>query len=614
MAAAADKFVCCSGVSLPAEERDGLLCVFEEKSVQGELVDGIVRCSPPADALLQAPVDVEQPGLRLRVTAKTGRTLHDGVVQTSRSNSAALAESFAPDGDPAGPPGAEPVKARQTVRQKYSALKPFVIISMSYLLYTVTDGAIRMIVLLHAYQMGFSAMEVAIMFSLYELAGVVTNLLAGLMGARWGIKTTLLTGLVIQLAGLGMMFGWQDSWSKTNAIIYVTASQMLCGVAKDLTKLGGKTVTKLVTPEEKQSSLFKLVSFITGFKNSLKGAGYFLGAATVGVSYYLSLGILCGFILAAMPWAALGLSNQLGRARKENVSFWALFKNRHNVNVLSLSRIFLFGSRDLWFEVPLPFFLRSAASGIGWSRALTGAFLAIFIILYGQVQAWTPQLVLKPLHQSPPTRLVATGWAAILSIPPLVLGTIMLSTGIFGIDVSKAPAIATLTVGIYIFCLLFAVNSAVHSYLIVRYSEGDKVAMNVGVYYCANAVGRLVGTLASGALYSYVGSTVVDGFGACLLVSVSFCVLSTLIDIRLWEDPDKEGAWVPQWLRARKAALPPKEAAAAEALEQAAEAQPGAPADSSLELAEKTRSSTEKEGYAEGAGGQGGRLGDNAVT
>jgi hypothetical protein len=155
----------------------------------------------------------------------------------------------------------------------------------------------------------------------------------------------------------------------------------MCGIAKDLTKLGGKTVTKLVTPEEKRSSLFKLVSFITGWKNSLKGAGYFLGAATVGVNYYMSLGILCGLILAAMPWAATGLSSQLGRARKENVSFAQLFRNKPNVNVLSLSRVFLFGARDLWFEVPLPFFLRSPDSGIGWSRSLTGAFLAIWIIV-----------------------------------------------------------------------------------------------------------------------------------------------------------------------------------------------------------------------------------------
>jgi MFS family permease len=467
--------------------------------------------------------DVEQHGIRLRVTSKaTNRSIHEGTWT------------------PLPPPLEEQqLTKRQSFAAKYGALKPFAIISFSYLLFTITDGAVRMIVLLHAYNKGFTAMQVAIMFSFYELAGVFTNLAAGLMGARWGIKTTLLTGLCVQLCGLGMLFGWQDDWTKTQAIIYVTASQALCGIAKDLTKLGGKTVTKLVTPDEKQSKLFKLVSLLTGFKNSLKGVGYFLGAATVGVSYYLSLGILVGLILLAFPWAIIGLSNNLGRARKENITISQLFNNKHNVNILSLSRIFLFGSRDLWFEVPLPFFLRSPDSGIGWSRTLVGAFLGIFIIVYGQVQSWTPQLVLHPLRQSPPDKFVATYWCALLAVPIAILGGLMLgpnSEGIFGPDASEASAASSLTVLLYAYCILFAVNSSIHSYLIVRYAEGSKVAMNVGVYYCANAVGRLVGTITSGALYSYVGNSVVEGMGVCLFTAVGFSLISTVVDVWLVED------------------------------------------------------------------------------
>ncbi|PNH09690.1 hypothetical protein TSOC_003673, partial [Tetrabaena socialis] len=246
---------------------------------------------------------------------------------------------------------------------------------------------------------------VAIMFSLYELAGVVTNLAAGMMGAKWGIKWTLLAGLSLQLVGISVLYGWQDSWSRPETrwkgILFVTCAQMLCGVAKDLTKLGGKTVTKLVTPDEQQSNLFKLVSFITGFKNSLKGIGYFIGAATIAFNYYFALGLLLLLILAAMPWAAVGLSSQLGRARKENLTLARIFKQPYNINVLSVSRYFLFGSRDMWFEVPLPFFLRNVAYGLGWSRPLTGLFLAVWIIVYGQVQSWTPQLVLSPLKQAP---------------------------------------------------------------------------------------------------------------------------------------------------------------------------------------------------------------------
>ena len=245
------------------------------------------------------------------------------------------------------------------------ALRPFVIISTSYLLFTVTDGAIRMIVLLHAYNKGFTAWEVAIMFTLYELAGVVTNLLAGFMGSKWGIKVTLLTGLSFQILSYGLMFGWDDSWSKKEAIVYVTIAQMFAGIAKDLTKLGGKTVTKLVTPEEQQTTLFRLVSFITGFKNSMKGVGYFAGSALLNVSYRLALGIMMILIGLAFPWAVLGLNRNLGTAKKKNVKSWKevwAFDNR-NLNFLSLARLFLFASRDFWFEVPLPFYLRSPGCG-----------------------------------------------------------------------------------------------------------------------------------------------------------------------------------------------------------------------------------------------------------
>jgi len=420
--------------------------------------------------------------------------------------------------------------------KEQGALYPFVIISIAYLLFTVTDGAVRMIVLLHAYNKGFSAMDVAIMFSFYELAGVVTNVMAGMVGARWGIKTTLLIGLSIQLVAFGMLFGWQNDWTKLEAIIYVTVSQTMSGIAKDLTKLGGKTVTKLVTPEGKNSSLFKLVSFITGFKNSLKGVGYFIGAALVSVNYYLSLGVLCGFILAAYPFALFGLTNKLGRARKENVKFSQLFQNKYNINVLSLSRVFLFGSRDLWFEVPLPFFLRDPASGIGWSRTLTGAFLAIFIIVYGQVQSWTPQLILKPLRQSPPDKYAAFWWCGSLAIPTAILAGLLLGSDIFGPTAASGSAISSLTILLYSFCVFFAINSSIHSYLIVRYADGDKVAMQVGVYYASNALGRLSGTILSGVLYTYVGSTVVDGFGACLVASCLVSLISMTVDWFLRED------------------------------------------------------------------------------
>ncbi|KAG2429769.1 hypothetical protein HXX76_010553 [Chlamydomonas incerta] len=562
------RVVCC-GARAPANASDGLRCRWGDSGVEvparAEAGGGVSCCVPPLEGLnadVEAskgvPVQVLHNGTLLhedtvpletmqllrarkgaRATADGFVTTPAGVVEPMVADSDVAAAAAA--GDSAGgdasakAPGFEKSETRKEMLQrKYSALKPFVIISLSYLLFTTTDGAVRMIVLLHAYKAGFSAWQVAIMFTLYELAGVVTNLAAGMMGARWGIKWTLLSGLSLQLAGIGMLYGWQDEWNTADnrwkGILFVTCAQLLCGIAKDLTKLGGKTVTKLVTPDEKQSSLFKLVSFITGMKNSLKGIGYFIGAAAVSFNYYFALSLLEVLILLAMPWAVLGLSEQLGRARKENLTLSKIFKQPYNINVLSVSRYFLFGSRDMWFEVPLPFFLRDAVYGLGWSRPLTGLFLAVWIIVYGQVQSWTPQLVLQPLRQSPANKYVAVLWNLLLVLTPLFMGLMLQATPIFtSHDLGGMTGV--MVGGLGAFCLLFAVNSSIHSYLIVRYAQGDKVAMNVGFYYCANAMGRLTGTLVSGALYSYAGDTVIQGFAACFWASVGFALLSALVEM-----------------------------------------------------------------------------------
>lgn len=247
-------------------------------------------------------------------------------------------------------------------------------------------------------------------------------------------------------------------------------------------------------------------------------------------SLNLALSVLIGLIVLAIPWALFGLSNRLGRTRKENIKASTIFKKNYNVNTLSLSRMFLFGARDLWFEVPLPFFMREPVYGMGWGRALVGAVLATFIIVYGQVQSWTPQLVTKPLRQSPPNKWVATLWCAVLSPVPLFAGLMLMLSSIFDANEPSGPRAAVLMPTIGVYACLFAINSSVHSYLIVRYTEGDKVAMNVGFYYMSNAFGRLVGTMLSGVLYTYI-TPEPFGFGACFLLSVLFTVVSTVVDV-----------------------------------------------------------------------------------
>lgn len=215
------------------------------------------------------------------------------------------------------------------------------------------------------------------MFTLYELAGVFTNLAAGLMGARWGIRFCSVLGLCLQILSYGLLFGWQDDWTKQQAIVYVTIAQMFAGIAKDLTKLGGKTVTKLVTPEGRNTRLFHIVSLLTGWKNSLKGVGYFLGSALLEVSYYAALWTMIAIILIALPFAMFGLSKDLGTAKKKNATWREIFVlDNRNLNVLSFARMFLFASRDFWFEVPVSITLYSS-----W-KVISHAFTKFKIVAF----------------------------------------------------------------------------------------------------------------------------------------------------------------------------------------------------------------------------------------
>lgn len=435
-----------------------------------------------------------------------------------------------------------PMSVEEKKKAARRALRPFAIISSSYLLFTVTDGAARTIVLMHAYSQGFSVMQVALMFTLYELAGVFTNLFAGLAGAKWGLRATLITGLCLQLFAYSLLFGWDTEWDQVTAIAYVTVAQAFGGIAKDLTKLGGKVVTKLVTPEEKQTSLFKLVSFLTGMKNSLKALGYFLGSALVSVNYELALGSMMALVVLALPAVVFLLDKNLGTAKAKNASLRDIFTfSNHNLNYLSFARAFLFASRDFWFEVPLPFYLRSPScvglgnapciedsdcspgaicdvgasvcanfnvgggcGGLGYDRVLVGTFLAGYIIVYGQMQTWTPQLVTGPLGQTPPNKLTELLWGSINIIPTVVAALVFTFAPSF-VDTSRDGMTVWVVAILFAFAIIFAINSSVHSYLVVKYAKKDKVAVSVGLYYMSNAMGRLFGTLGSGLLFSQVG-------------------------------------------------------------------------------------------------------------
>jgi hypothetical protein len=193
------------------------------------------------------------------------------------------------------------------------------------------------------------------------------------------------------------------------------------------------------------------------------------------------------------------------------------------VNLLSLARMFLFGARDVWFVVALPVFLSSV---LGWKFWQAGGFMALWVIGYGAVQAAAP-LILR--GKSDPTGATATRLAFFLALIPAGIAVALCG----GLD----PA-SVVIAGLILFGIVFALNSAVHSYLILAYTDRDKVALHVGIYYMANACGRLAGTLLSGWLYQigirHGGS---GGLVACLAASAMFLVLTFGISFALPRRP-----------------------------------------------------------------------------
>jgi len=390
--------------------------------------------------------------------------------------------------------------------QRSVDLRNYVVVTGAYWADTITDGAIRLIVLFYFYERGYSPIEVASLFLFYELFGIVTNLVGGWLAARMGLRFTLLGGLATQLVALGMLVVAPESLL---VVPYVMAAQALSGIAKDLTKMSSKSAVKLVVAEDAGGQLYRWVALLTGSKNAIKGVGFFVGGLLLTtVGFHAALGVLMGIVATALVVVLVAMRGQLGRPDRQ-AKFRGMFSNNRAVNVLAAARIFLFASRDVWFVVGVPVFLRSEQ---GWSFWQVGAFLAVWVIGYGFVQATAPRYVRDPDGRT----ATWLAWALALSTAAIALALAL------GVDGSLA-----VVGGLIAFGLVFALNSAVHSYLILAYAEGDKVAMNVGFYYMANAAGRLTGTVLSGLLYQW------KGLEACLWGSAIFVVITALLSTSL---------------------------------------------------------------------------------
>ncbi|HCB42968.1 MAG TPA: MFS transporter [Pseudomonas sp.] len=397
----------------------------------------------------------------------------------------------------------------RTLSSLPAAVRQYLVVTANYWAFTLTDGALRMLVVLHFHSLGYAPLEIAALFLFYEIFGVVTNLIGGWLGARIGLNRTMNLGLALQVVALLMLTLPASALS----VPWVMAAQALSGIAKDLNKMSAKSAIKLLVPDQQQGTLYKWVAILTGSKNALKGVGFFLGGALLVLFGFAGAVLAMAIALAAVWLISLRLLKQdLGRASAKP-KFRDLLSKSRAINLLSAARLFLFGARDVWFVIALPVYLSSA---LGWDFWLVGGFMASWVIGYGMVQSIAPRLTGR---QQVPGGRSAAGWALLLALLPAAIA--------LGMQLAPQNASAVLIGGLLLFGVVFAINSSLHSYLIVSYAKGDGVSLDVGFYYMSNAMGRLIGTLLSGWVYQQYG------LAACLWTSSAFVLLAGLISLGL---------------------------------------------------------------------------------
>ncbi len=397
-----------------------------------------------------------------------------------------------------------------------AATRNYAIVTAAYWGFTLTDGALRMLVLLHFYRLGYSPFTLAFLFLLYEAAGVFANLIGGWLATRYGIARMLVVGLTTQIAGFLLLSRLDPAWSAALAVAWVVVAQGVCGVAKDLTKTASKSAIK-VTADQAQNQgagqLFKWVAWFTGSKNAMKGVGFFLGGLLLDqLGFQGALYAMAALLAMVLAGVLLFVPRLMGKS-KASKSARELFAKNRGINLLAAARVALFGARDVWFVVGVPVFLYAS----GWTFTMVGAFLALWTIGYGLVQALAPNLVRRSPDGLSSEVPAARWWSAVLALVPAALAVPI---------VLQAPQLEWIVVGgLGLFGFAFAINSSVHSYLILAYAGSEKAAEDVGFYYAANALGRFMGTLLSGLLYQW-GGLLYALLGSALMLTL--CWLITL--------------------------------------------------------------------------------------
>ena len=394
----------------------------------------------------------------------------------------------------------------------------YAIVTAAYWGFTLTDGALRMLVLLHFFQLGYSPFTLSFLFLLYEAAGIAANFIGGWLATRFGITRMLTVGLSTQIAGFLVLSALSPSWAAGLSVAWVVLAQGICGIAKDLTKTASKSAIKIAEgearSEDTESRLFRWVAWFTGSKNAMKGLGFFLGGVLLEfLGFRMSLWVMAAALALILAGVVLSLPAMMGKS-KASASARELLGKSRGVNLLAAARVMLFGARDVWFVVGVPVFLYST----GWTFSMVGGFMALWTIFYGLVQAAAPALVARSPDGLSKEVRAAQLWSAALALIPAAI-IVALQSGL-----GLAPDLV-LVFGLAVFGIVFAVNSSVHSYLILAYAGSEKAAEDVGFYYAANALGRFGGTLFSGLLYQWGGITACLAGSAAMLIA---CFLFTL--------------------------------------------------------------------------------------
>jgi len=407
-----------------------------------------------------------------------------------------------------------------------SGTRNYAIVTAAYWGFTLSDGALRMLVLLHFYRLGYSPFTLAFLFLLYEAMGVVANLVGGWLATRYGIARMLAVGLATQITGFLLLSALSPTWTAALSVAWVVGAQGICGVAKDLTKTASKSAIKL-TAGEASGRLFKWVAFFTGSKNAMKGVGFFLGGLLLqSLGFQHSLWLMAGLLALVFVGVVAFVPPLMGKS-KASKSAKELFAKNRGINLLAAARVALFGARDVWFVVGVPVFLYAS----GWTFTMVGGFLALWTIGYGAVQALAPALVRRSedglSSEVPAARL----WSALLAVVPMGLALLV---------AMQVPHLQWVVVaGLGLFGFAFAINSSVHSYLVLAYAGSEKAAEDVGFYYAANALGRFFGTLMSGLLYQW-GGLLAALSGSALMLAACWLVTLSLPLVRQLEPPRPE--------------------------------------------------------------------------